>query len=47
MRLNFRISDVTLREIDAAWVEFGLINRSEGIRWLLKKGLEKVKEDGL
>lgn len=47
MRLNFRISDVKLREIDAAWVDAGKVTRSEGIRWLINQGLEKVKEDGL
>ena len=45
MRLNFRISDVKLREVDAAWVNAGLVTRSEGLRWLINKGLEKVKKD--
>ena len=46
-RINLRISDVQLREIDAAWTKKGKFNRSDGIRWLLDLGIQKVKEEGL
>ena len=47
-QVAFTLSELMLREIDAAWVKSGhVVNRSEGIRWLIREGLEKVKEDGM
>lgn len=47
-RIHFRASTTLIREIDESWVKSGFIlNRSHGIRWLIKKGIEKVKEDGM
>ena len=47
-KIAFTLSDIMLREIDAAWVKSGhVVNRSEGIRWLIRKGLNKVEADGL
>ena len=46
-KVAFRLSDVMLREIDAAWTNSGLVSRSEGIRWLIRKGLDGVQKDGL
>ena len=46
-RVSFTSSDIMLREIDAAWTNYGcIVNRSEGIRWLIRKGLEEVRKDG-
>jgi metal-responsive CopG/Arc/MetJ family transcriptional regulator len=48
IRVSLRIPDVKMREIDAAWTQQGgMINRSEGLRWIINRGLEKVREDGL
>lgn len=47
-KVAFTLSEIMLREIDAAWVKSGcVVTRSEGIRWLIRKGLKKVEEDGL
>ena len=47
-KVAFTLSDIMLREIDAALVKSGcVVNRSEGIRWLIRKGLEEVQKDGM
>ena len=47
-KVAFTLSEFMLREIDAAWVKSGhVVNRSEGIRWLIRKGLEEMQKDGL
>ena len=44
-QVNTRLPDSMIREIDALWVgNGGFVNRSQGIRWLLKKGIDAVKE---
>ena len=43
-KLDFKVSDIKLREIDAAWTNAGKISRSEGVRWLINEGLQRVKQ---
>lgn len=46
-KVALRLSDVMLREIDAAWTNSGLVSRSKGIRWLIRKGLKEVQKGGV
>jgi len=45
-QLTFRVSTSMIREIDAAWTKRGIYEtRSQGIRWLIRKGLDAVKKE--
>gem|GEM_PF-6491752 len=41
--ISFRASESMIKEIDKTWMDNGgFITRSQGLRWLIRKGLEAV-----
>jgi len=49
-RISIRVSPILLREIDTAWLkrsekDKSLSNRSKGVKWLLRRGIEAFRDD--
>lgn len=43
-QLTFRVPTSMISEIDAAWTgEGAFTTRSQGVRWLIRKGLDAIK----
>jgi len=49
-QINIHMSEVMIREIDAAWtgrmaIDTDIHNRSSGVKWLICKGLDALKNE--